>query len=391
MKSILILGAGIYQLPLIRKAKNLGYQTVVASIPGNYPGLAIADSIIEADTKSYQKILRALSNQKINAVITTGTDVAVPTIGKLNEILDLHGLRYEGAVNASSKIHMKNKFIKFEIPTANFIETDSLRDGIEFINKYGFPIMVKAPNSSGGRGITQVSKEDELISAFNRAKKVSGDKVIFEEFIAGTEFGAQAFIHNKKILFCLPHNDTVTEAPFFTPVGHSFPFYYGEKISHELTALCAKICKALDLDNCGLNLDLIMTDEGKIKVIEVGARIGATCLPELVEISYGIDVYKLIIDSALENNITISSNSQPQAAAAELLRVKKNGNLKKIEIPKFSRNEYIINLDYKIGEKVNKFTVGPDRIGQIITTDINAIAAEKKLSNFTKRIKYVVE
>ena len=38
MKKILILGAGIYQVPLIRTAKKLGLYTIVASIPGTYPG-----------------------------------------------------------------------------------------------------------------------------------------------------------------------------------------------------------------------------------------------------------------------------------------------------------------------------------------------------------------
>lgn len=37
MKKILILGAGIYQVPLINTARRLGIETIVASIPGNYP------------------------------------------------------------------------------------------------------------------------------------------------------------------------------------------------------------------------------------------------------------------------------------------------------------------------------------------------------------------
>ena len=40
MKKILILGAGIYQVPLIKKVKDLGHYAIVSSIPGNYPGFA---------------------------------------------------------------------------------------------------------------------------------------------------------------------------------------------------------------------------------------------------------------------------------------------------------------------------------------------------------------
>lgn len=39
MKKIMILGAGIYQVPLIRTARRMGLYTIVVSIPGDYPGL----------------------------------------------------------------------------------------------------------------------------------------------------------------------------------------------------------------------------------------------------------------------------------------------------------------------------------------------------------------
>ena len=39
MKKLMIMGAGIYQVPLIRKAREMGIYTIAVSIPGNYPAL----------------------------------------------------------------------------------------------------------------------------------------------------------------------------------------------------------------------------------------------------------------------------------------------------------------------------------------------------------------
>ena len=50
MKKILILGASIYQVPLIQTAKRLGFYTIVASIPGEYPGFALADKVYYINT-----------------------------------------------------------------------------------------------------------------------------------------------------------------------------------------------------------------------------------------------------------------------------------------------------------------------------------------------------
>ena len=41
MKKIMILGAGIYQVPLIRAAKEMGFFVIVVSIKGDYPGLLL--------------------------------------------------------------------------------------------------------------------------------------------------------------------------------------------------------------------------------------------------------------------------------------------------------------------------------------------------------------
>ena len=47
----MILGAGIYQVPLIRTARRMGLYTIVVSIPGDYPGFALADKIYELNTQ----------------------------------------------------------------------------------------------------------------------------------------------------------------------------------------------------------------------------------------------------------------------------------------------------------------------------------------------------
>lgn len=45
MKKIIILGAGVYQVPLIKKAREMGLFVIVVSIAGNYPGFVLADKV----------------------------------------------------------------------------------------------------------------------------------------------------------------------------------------------------------------------------------------------------------------------------------------------------------------------------------------------------------
>ena len=55
----MILGAGIYQVPLIRTARRMGLYTIVVSIPGASPGFALADNIYELNTRDKEAILEA--------------------------------------------------------------------------------------------------------------------------------------------------------------------------------------------------------------------------------------------------------------------------------------------------------------------------------------------
>ena len=62
MKKLMIMGAGIYQVPLIKKAKEMGIYTIAVSIPGNYPGFALADKVIYENTVDYEKILEGVGS-----------------------------------------------------------------------------------------------------------------------------------------------------------------------------------------------------------------------------------------------------------------------------------------------------------------------------------------
>ena len=61
MKKIMILGASVYQVPLIRTAKRMGLYTIVSSIPGNYPGFSDADKVCYINLSGDDKLFKQLN------------------------------------------------------------------------------------------------------------------------------------------------------------------------------------------------------------------------------------------------------------------------------------------------------------------------------------------
>ena len=110
MKKIIILGAGIYQVPLIKCAKKLGYYSIVCSIEGDYPGFAYADKVYYINTTDKKAVLKVAQEEKVDGIVTAGTDVAVNTIGYVCDKLGLKGLSSASAEMVTDKSLMKKAF-----------------------------------------------------------------------------------------------------------------------------------------------------------------------------------------------------------------------------------------------------------------------------------------
>lgn len=79
----MILGAAASQVPLISAAKRLGYETIVTSIPGDYPGFTYADVCCYADISKPEEVLAKAKELNIDGITTCGMDTGIRAIGRV--------------------------------------------------------------------------------------------------------------------------------------------------------------------------------------------------------------------------------------------------------------------------------------------------------------------
>lgn len=70
------------------------YRAVVVFPQGNYLGLAIAEEVVDLDSRNLHAVLEKAKQIGIASVVTTGTYVAESTIGYLADWLGLAGKRF---------------------------------------------------------------------------------------------------------------------------------------------------------------------------------------------------------------------------------------------------------------------------------------------------------
>lgn len=420
MKKLFILGAGIYQVPLIKAAKKLGYYTIVTSIPGNYPGFEFADKVYYENTTDYETLLKIAKEEQIDGVLTAGTDVAVISEGYIAEQLGLVGPSFETAQISSDKLRMKRSYEEYGVRTARYrgIQTDD-ENYADKIADLEFPLMFKSVDSSGSRGIVKVNSPDEFEAARNTVlANTRTDHFVVEEFVEGEEFGAQAFIQDGKLEFILPHGDYIMQGDAGVPYGHYAPYDLPDEVIEDVYNQTEMALKAMKCENCALNADYIIKD-GKVYVLEIGARGGGACLMDLTSIYFdfgyedGVGGYHEMIvrqamgehidffpeDSAIvKEGIPVYSNGRLMyikggvANASRMMRSSKDGVITSLTDEHEDHPDIVsVQFDYKVGDEVRKFRVSPDRLGHVITKGKTLDDAVALLNKTMDSISIVVE
>ena len=370
MKKLMVLGAGAPQVCLLEAAKRLGYRTVVCSIDGNYPGFSHADETAYYDISDPEQVLQAAREFHVDGIATCCLDTGVRALGYACQKLGFPGLTEEAAIRSADKWQMKQAFRDAGVNSARFIQVSD-RAGLDAaLADLPLPVVVKAVDQQGSRGVFICRTVREAEAAYEEAMRITRrEYCIVEEFISGNELGAQAFVYQGRIVFILPHGDNTYMSKTAVPIGHYVPLEAPDEVLTAAAAESEKAIRAIGLDNCAVNIDLIERD-GKVYVIELTGRAGATCLPELVSIWYGVDYYEMIAAMAMgEDPIALferrSGKLTPNASRMLLSEV--SGTVKRIDNPYTVGGDiYDLSLLIREGDTVNKFTNAKDRIGQVI-------------------------
>ena len=377
-KTILILGAGIYQVPLIKRARARGMRTVIASIPGNYPGFALADQVYYENTTDQEAVLRIARKECVDAVTTTGTDVAVISIGHTCQTLNLPGISEDAARILTDKAKMKEAFVRGHVTTAPFVRIASFEEALEAAETIGLPVVLKIVDKSGSRGITKVTELSQMQAAYKYALRATDAQyMLVEKFVEGKEIGIDAFVQNGEVKLMLPHDKYVYQSGHTgIPIGHYCPMHFSDILYQNMLDETTKIIRSIGIDNCAVNIDAFVLQDERVSIIEAAGRCGATGIPEVISGYTGRNYYDCILDNALGIPVEPFRVTHGRPTASLLLYSERGGILKEIRY-RFAGVEYCnssadipelgyVELNFRPGDDIDSFQNGTDRIGQAV-------------------------
>lgn len=393
-KRLLVLAAGILQVPVIKKAKEKGYYVIVVDGDSNAIGLQYADKAICANITDEEIMLEIAREQHVDGVIHPCSEVSMNVMGRINDELSLTGITKEQAIRATNKHLMREAFEKGNAPSPKSILTDSAEDAWEHLqNDFSTDGILKPSRNSGSRGIAKVVRDmnkADFVNAYNIALNESRDKsVLIEQFIEGPEFSIEIIVWNGRVNVLTVTDKKTTGAPHFVELGHNQPSCYSKEDVDTLEAAAIAGVKALGVNNCACHAEAKLMN-GKAYLMEIGARLGGDFIStELTHLSTGIDMVAAAIDVALGIEPNLSVKEEPKGACIRYFcpkpgRLISVSNIEVLDNPHVYKKEIYVHE----GDIIPEVTSSLSRSGHVIVIEKTPQKAIELAERLIREVKF---
>lgn len=333
MKKVLITGGGHSEIPLIEAAKKLGYYVLTT---GNDPGglgHKKSDKYVKGDYSDKEEMLQIAVEENVSAVISGCNDFAYLSTAYVCEKLDLPG---HDCYQTARIIHHKNEFRKclssLEIRAPKAITCRNKEDVKAATEIIGYPLVVKAVDLTGGKGVNICSNYAEVEIAYKIAQDVSREKnIILEEFIEGSNHGASVLLKDQKIVFGFIDNEQYYINKYLVS-GACSPTSINAEQKKRLFSDIEKVAKYLMLEDGLFHTQFIISKDKYPIMIDPCRRTPGDLYVKLVqyatEVCYAEEIVKAELGMPLQQKYYIKEHN----IARECLMTDHNGRVETIEL-----------------------------------------------------------
>lgn len=306
---ILIANRGEIAVRIIRAAREMGIETVAVYSEGDKESLHryLADEAIcigPAPAKdSYLKMENILS-----AAILSGADAIHPGYGFLSENQKFTsmcrdcGIKFVGPHETTMKLMgNKSKAKKIAkqlgipvVPGSDEVVTD-LNAALKIAESIGYPIMLKAANGGGGRGIRAIKNQGEMIKIFNVAKAEAtaafgNGSMYIEKFIQNPKhIEVQVLCDSYKNVIYFPERDCSIQRKHQKIIEETPSAIVDTNLRKNIGEAAVRLAKEINYEGAG-TVEFLLDDEGNFYFMEMNTRIQVE--HGITELVTGIDLVK---------------------------------------------------------------------------------------------------
>ncbi|MGH3104588.1 MAG: ATP-grasp domain-containing protein [Gaiellaceae bacterium] len=301
MRTVLFVGAGRHQRRAILRARELGLRVVAVDRSAQAPGLGEADVGEVVDFSDVEAVVEVGRRHGVDGVLTVSADRAVPVVAAVADVLGLPGIGTETAHLMTHKIAMRRRLAEAGVPQPRYAAVRTLHEGRAALTRVGLPAVLKPADSGGQRGVFLLESADDLDAHLHVALAESPtEEAIVESFHDGLELNGLALARAGDVA-PLTLSDRLRPPGVGFGVGwiHVYPAtIYGDTLA-EAERVAVHAVHALGLRDGIAFPQLLVGDDGVVRVVEVAARIPGGQMADLARHAIGIDLVEVALRQAL--------------------------------------------------------------------------------------------
>jgi acetyl-CoA carboxylase biotin carboxylase subunit len=335
INKILITNRGEIALRIIRACKDMGIASVAVYSTADADSafvVAADESVCVGPAPAKDSYLN--EGAILTAALLTNADAIHPGYGFLSERADFvqkverHGLIWIGPTSEmiskmGDKVAAKKTALECGLPIVPGSDgaVDSVEDALEWADKIGYPVMLKAAAGGGGKGMRPVFSKDEMAEAFSltkaEAKNGFGDDTLYMEKllmhprhiefqVIADKLGNAAIVGERDCSLQRRNQKVMEECP-------AVAITEDERV--KMIKICAAAVKKMGYTNAG-TLEF-MYENGEFYFLEMNTRLQVE--HPVTEQVYGVDLVREQIRVAGGEKLSFSQRDlKPRGHAIEM-------------------------------------------------------------------------
>ena len=248
--------------------------------------------------------------------------------------------------------------------------------------------MVKPCDGSGSRGAAKVESAADFAVACKEAMDCSlTRKATVEPFINGREYGVESYVCHGEIHVLAVMQKWMTQPPYYAELGHAIPSGLSAAMEEKVIGCVTKALQALEVNHGSVNMDLLITEEGGVHIIDVGARMGGNLIgSHIIPLGKGVDYMGNMIRGAVGDPVDFTPKTQPVAVATRLLALTPGVIREVPDMAQFEAEDAIVQHHLAVGDTINEYHTNLDGCGYVVCAGKTVDKAAEKAEMLKNKI-----
>lgn len=254
----------------------------------------IAHLVQVEDVNQYPQLLAAVSEvvERVGPVdlLIALSEFTLEIAAKVRQALGIPGHGPEQVAVYRDKARMKQVLHQRGLPVPAFTRCESLEHTLAFAAEAGYPLIVKPVDGAASMGVTRVDNAQQLKAAL---KDADLQRYEVEAFVDGEVYHVDGYTDGAgQVPFqaVSRYMNSCLDFAQCQPLGSVL--LNASLLRTRIEAFSCQCLQALGLRDTAFHLELFVRPDASLVFLEVGARVGGSEVPHLINKVFGINLYE---------------------------------------------------------------------------------------------------